>query len=260
MQGYNVRAAVRSQSKAASLPKSNNLELVTVPDIVAPGAFAEAVKGVNSIIHVASPYHFRVTDNEKDLLIPAREGTLNILRDAAKESGVKRVVITSSFAALNQLGTDPYAEPPKVYDESVWNLVTWEEAKTGAPRTAYQASKKYAELAAHGPTGSILSLMKEFVQKEKPQFSITTLCPPMIYGPPIHSPPRLSELNESNSQLWKIISSGRDAEVPIAHTPLYVDVRDIAMAHLLALESPKAANQRYTVVGAQYSNQEVTTL
>lgn len=124
--------------------------MVTVPDIVAPGAFSTAVKGVDSIIHVASPYHFRVTDNEKDLLIPAREGTLNVLRDAAKEKSVKNVIITSSFAALNQLGTDPYAEPPKVYDESVWNPVTWEEAVKGVPRTAYQASKKYAELAAHG--------------------------------------------------------------------------------------------------------------
>jgi len=218
------------------------------------------VKGVDSIIHVASPYHFRVTDNEKDLLIPAREGTLNILRDAAKEKSVKNVIITSSFAALNQLGTDPYAEPPKVYDESVWNPVTWEEAVKGVPRTAYQASKKYAELAAHGSftRSGAFKLIVEFVKKENPHFSITTLCPPMIYGPPIHSPPSLSELNESNSQLWKIISSGKDAQVPEAHTPLYVDVRDIAMAHILAMESPKAANQRYTVVGAQYSNQEVS--
>jgi nucleoside-diphosphate-sugar epimerase len=82
----------------------------------------------------------------------------------------------------------------------------------------------------------------------------------MIYGPPIHSPPSLAELNESNSQLWKIISSGKDAEVPDAHTPLYVDVRDIAMAHILALENPKAEGQRYTVVGAQYSNQEVPSV
>jgi hypothetical protein len=78
----------------------------------------------------------------------------------------------------------------------------------------------------------------------------------MVYGPPIHPIPSLNELNESNSQLWKIISSGKDAEVPDAPIPLYVDVRDIAMAHVLAMESPKAANQRYTVTGAQYSNQE----
>ena len=95
------------------------------------------------------------------------------------------------------------------------------------------------------------------MKENNPQFNVTTLCPPMIYGPPIHSPPSLAELNESNSQLWKIISSGKDAEVPLAHTPLYVDVRDIAMAHILALENPKAANQRYAIVGAQYSNQEV---
>lgn len=79
----------------------------------------------------------------------------------------------------------------------------------------------------------------------------------MIYGPPIHSPSSLNDLNESNSQLWKIISSGKDAEVPVTPIPLYTDVRDVAMAHVLAMESPKAANQRYAVVGAQYSNQEV---
>jgi nucleoside-diphosphate-sugar epimerase len=100
-------------------------------------------------------------------------------------------------------------------------------------------------------------LIVDFVKTEKPGFTVTTLCPPMIYGPPIHDPPSLKELNESDSQLWKIISSGKDAEVPDAHTPLFVDVRDIAMAHVLAMESPKAGNERYTVVGAQYSNQEV---
>jgi nucleoside-diphosphate-sugar epimerase len=160
LQGYHVRAAVRSQSKASSLPKSDKLELITVPDIVAPGAYQDAIKNVTSVIHCASPFHFKVTSNEKDLLIPAREGTLNMLRAAAKEPSVKRVVITSSFAALNQLGQDPYADPPVVYDESVWNPVTWEEALKGVPRMGYQASKKYAELAAFGITILKLKLMK----------------------------------------------------------------------------------------------------
>ena len=55
----------------------------------------------------------------EDLLVPAREGPLNIVWSAATEASVKRVVITSSFAAMNQLGTDPYAEPHKKCDESV---------------------------------------------------------------------------------------------------------------------------------------------
>jgi nucleoside-diphosphate-sugar epimerase len=140
---------VRSQAKAGSLPKSDKLQLVKVPDIVAPGAYADAVKGVTSIIHVASPYHFDVSRNE-ELLVPAREGTLNMLRAAATESGVKRVVITSSFAAMSQFGRDAYEEPPLKYDESFWNPITWEEALHANTRMAYQASKKYAELAAHG--------------------------------------------------------------------------------------------------------------
>lgn len=125
--------------------------MATVPDIVAPNAFADAVKNVTAIVHCASPFTFQIENNE-DFLVPAREGTLNVLRSAAAEPSVKRIVITSSFAAMNQLGTDPYAEPHKKYDESVWNPVTWEEALKGPARMAYQASKKYAELAAHGIT------------------------------------------------------------------------------------------------------------
>lgn len=140
---------MRSQSRASSLPKSDNLETVIVSDIVAPDAFSAAVEGVHAIIHVASPYTFRVQSN-KDLLIPAREGTLNVLKSAAKEPSVQRVVITSSYGAMNQFGTDTYAEPPTKYDESFWNPVTWEQALEGPPRMAYQASKKYAELAAFG--------------------------------------------------------------------------------------------------------------
>ena len=82
----------------------------------------------------------------------------------------------------------------------------------------------------------------------------------MVYGPPVNPPPSLSELNESNSQLWKIISAGRDAEVPDPAFPLFVDVRDAALAHILALESPKAENQRYCCVSSQYTNQEVDIL
>jgi nucleoside-diphosphate-sugar epimerase len=140
---------VRSQSKASLLPKSDNLESVIVPDIIAPNAFSAAVKDVNAIVHVASPYTFNV-QNYEDLLIPAREGTLNVLKSAAKEPSVQRVVITSSYAALNQFGTDPYAEPPIKYDESFWNPITWEQALQGTARIAYQASKKFAELAAYG--------------------------------------------------------------------------------------------------------------
>jgi nucleoside-diphosphate-sugar epimerase len=131
------------------LPKSDNLETAIVPDIVAPDAFSDAVKGVNAIVHLASPYTFRV-QNYEDLLIPAREGTLNVLKSAAKEPSVQRVVITSSFAAMNQFGTDPYKQPPIKYDESFWNPITWEQALQSSARVAYQASKKFAELAAYG--------------------------------------------------------------------------------------------------------------
>jgi len=99
----------------------------------------------------------------------------------------------------------------------------------------------------------------EFVKEENPSLSVTTLCPPMIYGPPIHSLRSLALLNQSNSQLWKIISSGKNSSVPGAHMPLYVDVRDIAIAHVLSMQNPRAANQRYVVVGAQYNKSRSTS-
>jgi NADPH-dependent methylglyoxal reductase len=148
VKGYHVRAAIRSAAKAAGLPKSPHLETISVPDIVAPGAYTEAVRNVSAVIHIASPYTFGVNSNE-ELLIPARDGTLNILRAAAKEKSVKRMIITSSLAAVMTMGI-AYDEPPKVLDENDWNPATWEQALVGPSRLAYMASKKYAERAAWG--------------------------------------------------------------------------------------------------------------
>lgn len=150
---YTVRAAIRSESKSeyikAKHPEAvanGQLSFIIVPDITAPGAFDEAVKGVDYVLHVASPFVMNVEDNEKDLLIPAREGTLGVLRSIqtnAKDT-VKQVVITASFASV-------FDEPvynltgDKVYDESVWCKNTWEEALVNPPGYAYATSKLVAE-------------------------------------------------------------------------------------------------------------------
>lgn len=114
--GYSVRGTVRTQSKAdfflhkfPSAAKSGQISFVIVKDIAQPGAFSQAVKGiyeegadvgVEYIIHVASPFHYNVTDYNKDFYEPAIHGTTGILKEAAKEKSVKRIVITSSFAAV----------------------------------------------------------------------------------------------------------------------------------------------------------------
>merc|ERR1712093_671104 len=96
--GYRVRGTVRSQEKADKWAKKH--EGAIVKDVAAPGAFDEAIKGVTILAHTASPFHYDAKDNEKDLLIPALEGTRHALRAAQKEPSVKRVVVTSSFAAV----------------------------------------------------------------------------------------------------------------------------------------------------------------
>jgi len=115
--GYSVRGTVRSQSKADYFTKrfqqeteSGRISFVIVEDIAKPGAFKDAVKGrdwgrlsdvgVDYIIHVASPFHFKITDHNKDFYEPAIQGTTGLLQEALKEKSIKRVVITSSFAAV----------------------------------------------------------------------------------------------------------------------------------------------------------------
>ena len=101
-------------------------------DIAAPNAFDAAVIGVDGIVHMASPFTHNV---ERDLIIPAVNGTTEILKSTYKHAPqVKRVVLTSSFAAINDFSKG--LRPGHVYDESQWNPVTYEEAKDN-PRVAY---------------------------------------------------------------------------------------------------------------------------
>lgn len=87
-----------------------------VEDIEQADCFDEAVKGVQGIAHTASPFHFKVEDPHKDLINPARFGTLNLLQSAHKEKGIERVVITSSFASMVM----PY-DPVYTFTEKDWN-------------------------------------------------------------------------------------------------------------------------------------------
>ncbi len=107
--GYNVRAAVRSHAKAETiltaastkaLAPGKRLQIVFVPDIIADGAYDEAVRDVGYILHIASPIAFESDDYERDVIAPAVKGTTGILRSALRAPTVKRIVITSSIIAV----------------------------------------------------------------------------------------------------------------------------------------------------------------
>jgi len=238
---------VRSKEKGEALLTTrqaykDKIEFAIVEDISVLGSFDLAIKGVSGVLHLASPFHFNVTDDEKDLLIPAINGTKSVLQAAAKEPSVKRVVITSSFASVVDASLG--SRPGYVYTAKDWSPLTYDDGKnTTVPVVAYRASKVFAEKAAW-----------EFIEKEKPSFDIVTLCPPMVFGPVVHPIKNLEDLNTSNAQLW-VLASGKLSEIPDTRTPLWVDVRDVALAHVEALERKEAANKRYVLSGGRYSNQ-----
>ncbi|KAJ9138073.1 NAD dependent epimerase/dehydratase [Pleurostoma richardsiae] len=235
--GIKVRGATRSKAKGDAMiqarPKyASLLDFVQIDDFEKLGVFDEAVKDIDGVIHVASPFTYDTKDNEKELIIPAINGVRSILEAAAKTSTVKRIVLTSSFASV--MDADRKAPPYFTYTADDWNPLSYGEAADPATSAviAYRGSKKFAELAAW-----------EFVRDRKPAFDIATLCPPMTFGPVVHPVESVDRLNESNSMLWRVASGVKP--LPVARVPFWVDVRDLAQAHIEALLRPDAGGKRF---------------
>ena len=217
-----------------------------MPDIAREGAFDEAVKipGLEAVIHTASPFHFNVTDTKKDLLDPAVIGTTGVLKAIKKNApSVKHVVITSSFAAI--IDGAQGLRPGYTYSEKDWNPITEAQALQN-PSNGYRASKTFAEKAAW-----------EFVEKEKPGFTLSTMNPPLVFGPIVHYLNSLDALNTSNQRIRDLIQGKYKEKIPDTGVFLWVDVRDIALAHVKAIELPEAAGKRFFVVSGQFSNREL---
>lgn len=257
--GHSVRAIIRSQSKASQVLSDfpnygTKLDFGIVPDITSPGAFDTAVKSdppFDTVIHTASPFLYKIISSNKEFLDPALKGTLEILKSIkAHAPTVKRVVLTSSCAAVVDFAANPTAAPQKVYTEEDWNPVTYEQALSGTPNTGYQASKKFAEKAAW-----------DFVASEKPNFDLVTLTPPMVYGPLKHSLKSVKDLNQSNSRIYDLfVNSSASAPMPPDGMHVYTDVRDLAEAHLKAVTTPEASGKRFVICAGQVSSQEIADL
>jgi Nucleoside-diphosphate-sugar epimerases len=177
------------------------------------------------------------------MLQPVIRGTFGILRSVKEYApSVKRVVITSSFAAIINFGRHP-----AVYSEKVWNPMTYEEGLN--PTITYPASKKLAEKAAW-----------DFMEKEKPSFSLTTICPPLVYGPVIHQMDSLRDINTSNIKIRDFIQGKYKDEIPSTMLYLWVDVRDVAHAHIQALSAAGAENERFLVTAGHYDNKQIVDI
>lgn len=251
--GHDVVFTVRSEEKGQKILEnhpgtpSSKLSYVIVKDIAQEGAFDEAVKSdppFEGVLHTASPFHFNVTDVTKDLLDPAIKGTTGILKAIKKSAPtVKRVVITSSFAAILNA-----AKHEKVYSEANWNPITQEEAVKD-PSAGYRASKTFAEKAAW-----------EFVEKEKPNFDIVTINPPLVLGPVVHYLNSLDAINTSNARVRDLIQGKYKDGIPASGVYLWVDVRDVALAHVKALDTPEAGGKRFFVTAGHFTNERIAAI
>ncbi len=250
--GHSVVTTVRSQEKADKIkeahPKAGkNLSFAIVEDIAQEGAFDKAVVSdppFETVIHTASPFHFNVTDVQKDLLDPAVIGTTGVLKSIKKSApSVKRVVITSSFASI--VNGNKGSWPDHTYTEADWNPVTEKEASKDAA-TGYRASKTFAERAAW-----------DFVEQENPNFTLATLCPPLVLGPIVHYLNSLDALNTSNQRIRDTIRGKFKEEHPAGAPYLFVDVRDLAELHVKAAETKEAANQRFFIVAGYFNGKMI---
>ncbi|KAK6543643.1 methylglyoxal reductase (NADPH-dependent) gre2 [Orbilia ellipsospora] len=267
-QGYKVRGTARTLNKAEYLKKgpyakyADNFEIAEVADLQKDAAFDEAVKGVDGIAHIASPFHYNVTDPYRDLIDPAVNGTISLLKAAKNHAGpqLKRVVITSSFASIMEPHGDGH-----VFDETQWNRHSikicedYKKAKaeheqdpskpapkTVAPNEAYRASKSLAEQA-----------LWEFVKTESPAFEVAAVNPTFVFGPVIHSVKDAESINTSVFLLYKYFAGINKTIEEGPGVKGYVDVRDVADAHIRALQVEEAKGQRFLNVGGIFTWAEV---
>ncbi|KAF4777246.1 NAD dependent epimerase/dehydratase [Colletotrichum scovillei] len=265
--GHSVRAVVRSQSSVDQLRKtfasypSTQLDFALVPDIATPGAFDTVLVSDHApfdvVLHTASPFNFRKGNSNADFLDPAVKGTTEILHGVVRKAPtVKRVIVTSSMAAVIDITKPPISDPPKIYSEEDWLGVSRKDAEASThPAIPYVASKKFAEKAAW----SFLS------SEPKPAFDLVTICPPIVYGPlyDVSATASPQNLNESNHMLYQNLcgpSLTKESPVPPEMLHLYVDVRDVARAHLLAATTPEAGGKRFLVSPGGVSNQRLANV
>lgn len=188
-------------------------------------------------------------DPKTELIDPAVNGTTGILRAIARSApSVRRVVITSSFAAI--LDEAKFTDPNAVFSESSWNPVTLADIHNNSG-TAYRASKTLAERVAW-----------DFVADPKngARFDVVTVCPPLVLGPVVHHLASLDAINTSNERIVRCVQGKWRESGPSKSGPAHnwIDVRDCALAHVKAgLELPEAGGKRLWTTAGLFSNREI---
>ena len=242
--GYLVRGTARSSDRTQGivdilephLSESGKVHLpdfaVVSADLTSDEGWKEAVTGCRYVLHVASPLPRSAAKNDDELVVPARDGTLRVLR-AANEAGVERVVLTSSISAI-VYGNDR----SRTLDESHWTNLN------GKRIGAYDKSKTIAERAAWSFVDALGT---------DATMQLVVINPGLVLGPV------LSADWGTSGELVKHIIDHDIPAIPDISLAM-VDVRDVASAHVTALTTPEAAGQRFICAEANHSMMEVAVI
>ncbi|MBB4099355.1 SDR family oxidoreductase [Sphingomonas kyeonggiensis] len=223
-QGHFVRSTLRSLAKEAmvrdilqnaGMVHSDRLSFVAA-DLLRDDGWTKAMAGMNVVLHVASPVQPGQVASEDEVIIPAREGTLRVLR-AARAAGVKRVVLTSAFHAVSW----GHPHDGHMFTEADWTILD------GPGVDAYGKSKTLAERAAW-----------DFIATEGGGLELTTMLPVAVMGPVMGK-----DVSGANHIVQRMLE-GAMPVVPNLFIPV-VDVRDVASAHVMAMTNPAAAGERF---------------
>ena len=222
-QGYAVNGSVRSPDRKneiiEALQKHNtsteNLNLFTF-NLTEDDGWDEGMEGCDYLLHVASPIALE-NHNEDFFVKPAVEGVKRALK-FAKKHNIKKVLLTSSVAAIFDS-----IEEKTYYDESDWS------DPNNPTISHYAKSKTLAEKAAW-----------EFIEKENNPFELAVINPALVIGPALSG-----DLGESNKAIQMVVTGKMPVAVPLQFG--YVDVRDVAAAHILAMQNPKSNGERFAL-------------
>lgn len=222
--GYQVRTTVRSLNsrdkifemlKNGGITDFSQLEFIET-DLTSDKNWNEAMIDCQYVLHIASPIFLRLPKNEDEMIRPAVDGTLRVLK-AARDSGVKRVVMTSNFGAVGY----SHKEKNSLITEESWTDPNEKGLST------YNKSKVLAEKAAW-----------DFIEKEGGALELSVINPMGIFGP------SLNEDLSSGFELLKKLLDGSMKAIPDIRLGI-VDVRDVAELHILAMEKPQAKGERF---------------
>ncbi|KAF2630587.1 NAD dependent epimerase/dehydratase [Macroventuria anomochaeta] len=226
--GYKVRLSVRKEAQIDSLRKlfsehAASLDFVVVPDFTSPDAFNKPLENVTYVFHLASPLPGNGSDFETDYLNPAVQGTIALLGAAKDVDTIKRIVIVSSVLALVPL--DALITRKLIVKEGLNPSIPVDPQMSFPEDPRASGSLKYhaSKILAHRATLS-------WVSAAKPSFTIVTLHPSFVFGRDL-TQTSAEALGGTNAMLWGCLTSPAPFIPPIA-----VDVRDVASAHLKALE------------------------